>query len=112
MTNLNVIHAPGDSVARENWQRYEYGKLRGHTDYMPHAIRCEEMYLGGGRQWTAAAKAHLLREGRPAYEFNQIKPSVNSAIGYQIHNRADIAFKPRGGDADLATATILSKVTM
>ena len=112
MKNLDVIYSPSDSTARENWQRYEYGKLRGHTDYMPHAIRCEEMYLGGGRQWTAAAKAQLQRESRPAYEFNQIKPSVNSAIGYQIHNRADIAFKPRGGDADLNTATILSKVTM
>lgn len=112
MNNLNVIYSPGDSAARENWQRYEYGKVRGHLDYMPHAIRCEEMYLGGGRQWTAAQKAQLQRERRPAYEFNQIKPSVNSAIGYQIHNRADIAFKPRGGDADLNTATILSKVTM
>lgn len=112
MTNLNVIYTPGDSAARDNWQRYEYGKVRGHLDYMPHAIRCEEMYLGGGRQWTAAAKAQLQRERRPAYEFNQIKPSVNSAIGYQIHNRADIAFKPRGGDSDLNTATILSKVAM
>lgn len=31
---------------------------------------------------------------------------------YQIHNRMDIAFKPRGGDADLNRATILSKVAM
>ena len=37
---------------------------------------------------------------------------MNTAIGYQIQNRMDIAFKPRGGEADLDTATILSKVAM
>ncbi|MFT3815255.1 MAG: genomic island protein [Acidovorax sp.] len=111
-TITSPIVTPGDDAARENWNRYEYGKVRGHLDYMPHAARCEDMYLGGGRQWTPEARAQLAQERRPAYEFNQIKPSVNSAIGYQIHNRVDIAFKPRGGDADLATATILSKVAM
>jgi hypothetical protein len=39
-------------------------------------------------------------------------PSVNSAIGYQIHNRMDIAFKPRGGKADQEQAEIRSKVAM
>jgi hypothetical protein len=102
----------GDSEARENWARYLYGKDRGHTDYLPHAARCEDMYLGGGRQWSEAAKQQLKLERRPGYEFNEIMPSINSAIGYQIHNRMDIAFKPRGGDSDLFKATILSKVAM
>lgn len=101
-----------DGAARENWARYLYGKDRGHTDYMRQAERCEDMYMGGGRQWTPEAKAQLAKERRPGYEFNEIKPSVNSAIGYQIHNRMDIAFKPRGGDSDLFKATILSKVVM
>ena len=112
MTLTSTTTAPGDDAARENWSRYEYGKLRGHLDYMPHAVRCEDMYLGGGRQWPAEVRMQLEQERRPALEFNQIKPSINSAIGYQIHNRVDIAFKPRGGDADLATATIISKVAM
>lgn len=68
--------------------------------------------MGGGRQWTPEARAQLEKERRPCYEFNEIKPSVNATIGYQIHNRMDIAFKPRGGDADLNRATILSKVAM
>lgn len=102
----------GDESARENWARYQYGKDRGHLDYLPHAARCEDMYMGGGRQWTPEAKAQLAQERRPCYEFNEIKPSVNATIGYQIHNRMDIAFKPRGGDADLNRATILSKVAM
>ena len=112
MTTISPIIASGDDAARDNWNRYEYGKVRGHLDYMPHAARCEDMYMGGGRQWPADVRAELHKERRPALEINQIKPSINAAIGYQIHNRADIAFRPRGGDADLATATILSKVTM
>lgn len=102
----------GDAAARENWARYQYGKDRGHLDYLPYAARCEDMYMGGGRQWTPEARAQLAQERRPCYEFNEVKPSVNATIGYQIHNRMDIAFKPRGGDADLNRATILSKVAM
>lgn len=99
-----------DDAARENWNRYLYGKDRGHIEYTEQAARCEGMYLGGGEQWTEADKAILAEQGRPAYEFNEILPSTNSAIGYQIHNRMDIAFKPRGEKGDLAVATILSKV--
>lgn len=101
-----------DNAASENWARYLYGKDRGHTDYLIHAARCEDMYLGGGRQLTPEQRAALIAARRPGYEFNQIMPSVNSAIGYQIHNRMDIAFKPRGGDSDLFKATILSKAVM
>ena len=99
-----------DDAARENWARYLYGKDRGHTKYTEQAARCEGMYLGGGEQWTEADKAILNEQGRPSYEFNEILPSTNSAIGYQIHNRMDIAFRPRGEKGDLAVATILSKV--
>lgn len=99
-----------DDAARENWNRYLYGKDRGHIEYTEQAARCEGMYLGGGEQWSEADKLILSEQGRPAYEFNEILPSTNSAIGYQIHNRMDVAFKPRGEKGDLAVATILSKV--
>lgn len=111
MNSITVI-SNGDEAARSNWQRYQYGKDRGHLDYLKQAARCEDMYMGGGRQWTDAQRAQLAAERRPWCEFNGIKPSVNSAVGYQIHNRMDIALKPRGGDSDLDTATILSKVVM
>lgn len=101
-----------DESAKENWARYLYGKDRGHVDYMIQAEKCEGMYLGGGEQWSAADKAILHEQRRPFYEFNEVLPSTNSAIGYQIQNRMDIAFKPRGGQADMALATILSKVAM
>jgi len=101
-----------DTSARENWARYQYGKDRGHIEYTERAELCERMYMGGGEQWSDADKEILRSQGRPFYEFNEVKPSVNSAIGYQIQNRMDIAFKPRGQKGDMETATILSKVAM
>lgn len=101
-----------DSEARDNWHRYLYLRDRGHLEYMAQAAKCEGMYLGGGRQWTDTDKAILTAEGRPFYEFNEVMPSVNSALGHQIQNRMDIAFKPRGGAGDLFKATALSKVVM
>lgn len=99
-----------NDAARENWARYLYGRDRGHLEYQAQAAKCEGMYLGGGEQWDEADKAVLREEGRPFYEFNEVMPSVNSAIGYQIQNRMDIAFRPRGGRADMDTATRLNKV--
>lgn len=101
-----------EQAARENWQRYQYGKDRGHIEYTRQAAKCEGMYLGGGSQWSEADKAILTQQRRPFYEFNEIKPSVNSAVGYQIQNRMDIAFKPRGQKSDMDVATILTKVAM
>lgn len=101
-----------DQSARENWARWQYGKDRGHIEYTEQAALCERMYMGGGLQWSDTDKDILRGQGRPFYEFNEVKPSVNSAIGYQIQNRMDIAFKPRGEKGDLETATILSKVAM
>lgn len=99
-------------IARDNWARYLYGRDRGHLEYMEQAKKCEGMYLGGGEQWEADAKATLDAEHRPWYEFNEVMPSINSAVGYQIQNRMDIAFKPRGGDSDMEKATVLNKVVM
>lgn len=106
------VAADDNRGAQENWHRYQYAKYRGHLEYTAQARILEGMYLGGGRQWSEEDKQILEDQRRPAYEFNETKASVNSAIGYQIHNRMDIAFKPRGGDADQITANTLSKVAM
>lgn len=108
--NQKLTAGGTDNQARENWHRYLYGRDRGHIEYMEQARVCEGMYLGGGEQWSAEDKALLDAEGRPAYEFNEVMPSVNSALGYQIQNRMDISFKPRGGESDLNGATIIGKV--
>lgn len=39
-------------------------------------------------------------------------PAVNAAIGYQISNRMDISFRPRGMGADDDLATVHSKIAM
>ncbi|WP_295487833.1 genomic island protein [uncultured Pseudomonas sp.] len=105
---------PGaDAVtAAATWARYEYGRNRGHLDYCQRARLLENFYLGGGAQWDPEDVDTLREQGRPALEFNQVKPKINSALGYQIHNRMDISFKPRGGEADEALATTLSKLAM
>lgn len=95
--------------AKKNWQRYEYGRLRGHQHYCRNAREAENYYLGGGRQWSPEDREAVESEGRPALEFNQIKHKINTAIGYQIQNRMDIAFRPTGGEADADTAKALSK---
>lgn len=110
MANTKLAGKP--CIARDNWARYLYGRDRGHLEYMAQAKKCEGMYLGGGEQWEEDAKATLDAEGRPWYEFNEVMPSINSAVGYQIQNRMDIAFKPRGGLSDMDKATVLNKVVM
>ena len=81
-----------DTSARENWARYQYGKDRGHIEYTERAELCERMYMGGGEQWSDADKDILRSQGRPFYEFNEVKPSVNSAtakiITYLRPNRS------------------------
>lgn len=100
------------TVAAETWDRFRYGVMRGHREYTFQAQRCERMYLGGGRQWDPIEAAALREQGREPYEFNEILPSVNSAIGHQIKNRLDIQFRPRGGNSDQVQADIRSKVAM
>ncbi len=99
-------------LAREQWARYEYVKDRGHTKYCVLAKRNDDMYLGAGGQWPEDAKRELDLQGRPYYEFNDIFVSINSAIGYQIANRMDITYKPRGGKSDSKLAEIHSKIAM
>lgn len=100
------------ALATANWNRYEYAKRRGHDTYCATARKCEDFYLGGGRQWSAEDLEVLAEAGRPALEFNQIKHKLNTAIGYQIQNRMDISFRPRGRGADEDLASVLSKVAM
>lgn len=95
-------------LAQENWDRYRYGIMRGHADYVAQAAINDGFYLGGGLQWDAKTK-ELLGD-RMAVEWNEIKPAVNTVAGYQIHNRMDISFLPRGGEADEVGAELLSKV--
>jgi len=109
-------------LAAENWARYEYGISRGHREYTETARMLEGFYMGGGYDkdgilqpgghWNDADLDILQSERRPAYEFNQVKPAIDAALGYQIANRMDISFRPRSGDADKEKAEVRSKLAM
>lgn len=101
-----------DDIARDNWQRYQYGRDRGHDAYVHRARMLEGMYLGGGLQWSDADKETLRSQDRMPIEHNEIMPAVNSALGYQIANRMEIAFRPLGGRADQELAEVRGKVAM
>lgn len=109
-------------LARDNWARYLYLRDRGHVRYCRRARRLEGMYLGSGgfvdladdgvSQWDLDDAQALEDEGRKAIEFNEIADAINTALGNQIQNRVDIAFRPRGRGANKDTATTLTKVAM
>lgn len=100
-------------TARDICGRFEEVYLhRGHVNWMAHAMRLEDYYLAGGRQWTAEDRNEMEHgeNPRPAFEVDVIKPAVNAIIGYQIANRVDMSFVPRGGETDEQTAKLVSKV--
>ena len=111
-----------DTVAADNWRRYQYGLNRGHRNYTESARFLEGYYLGGtydgdgklqsGGHWSEADLDVLDAQRRPAYETNQTMPALNSAFGYQIANRLDISFRPRAGAATKELAESRSKVAM
>lgn len=98
-------------LARKTWDRYTSNLTRGHANYQRQAQKCEDFYLGSGKQWDDDTKKELENEGRPWLESNLIFAVINSVQGYQTQTRLDIAYKPREtGDQKLAD--LLSKIGM
>lgn len=98
-------------AARDVFARAYEMRTRGHDDYCRQARRNEDYYLGGGLQWKQEHRDELEATGRPAYEINEIMPSVNAASGYQIANRMDISYVPRGYGTDEKIAKVFSQFT-
>lgn len=93
-------------VARRQWNRYARAR-DGHRKYLDAAERQRAFYRGD--QWSEADLQKLREQGRPALTINQILPTINTMLGEQAANRADIRFKPRrNGDDD--GARVLQKV--
>lgn len=98
-------------LADATWNRYSSSLVRGHADYQKRASKCEDFYIGGGRQWDLDVINQLELEERPWLESNLIFSLVNSVTGYQTQSRLDIAYKPKEtGDQELAD--VLSKIGM
>ncbi|MES2488551.1 MAG: genomic island protein [Pseudomonadota bacterium] len=100
------------TIVADNWSRYDYVRSRGHDDFCKEVRRLEDYVLGGGKQWEEDDKKALEGTGRMPLEFNQILPAIKAAGGYQISNRMDISYQPRGGQATQDLANTLSKVSM
>jgi len=100
------------AIVTRNWQRFQYGKDRGHFRYVNEARHCEDMYLGAGLQWSQEDLEYLTQIGRPAQEQNHIFPAINTAIGLQLQSRVDIAFRPAKEGSSENTANLLSKLIM
>lgn len=96
--------------ARQLWDAWQYGKRRGHSDYVEQARLCEDFTLGAGLQWSEEERYELERKGKLPVEVNFILGMVQSAVGYQINNRAEIKLRPRGRGADEQKATLLQKI--
>jgi hypothetical protein len=97
-------------LAEENFSIYESDRDRGHVRYTQKAKRNEGFFFGDGDQWSDADREVMEASGRRAFEFNEIQETIKSALGFQLQNRVDITFVPRGGGATQDVATTLSKV--
>lgn len=95
------------NLATQIWNRYQFCRDNGHSDFIRKADKCERFFAGD--QWDARDLAKLRHERRPALTINKILPTVGSVMGEQIKNRAEISFRPRAGAPD-ETAEALNKV--
>ena len=96
-------------IVKKNYQRYLYGK-DAHRVYVEKAKRNENFYFGDGGHWRNADRKKLVDAKRFVCEFNEVQNKVDSAIGEQLQNRVDMAFKARNLGDDEAIAEVLTKV--
>lgn len=82
-------------IANANWARYEYGRDRGHTIYCRRARRLEDLYVGGGLQWRQEDRDQMEADDRYPIEINEVGIAVDTALGYQIHNRVSFKLSPK-----------------
>lgn len=96
-----------ENVARMNWDAYTRARDAGHDEYLKVAQRCEDFYIGEGRQWAPEDRRKLESEGKPVLEINMIKSTVNAMLGERINQRSEVRFQPRnGGMAQIADAVL------
>lgn len=95
------------------WNRFRSAMDRGHDNYTRKAKYMEDMYLGGGRQWSQDPDvvAELEAAGKPVLELNLIQSSLRTIKGYQTQSRMNISYQPRG-TGDLKISEILTKIAL
>lgn len=96
-----------DSLASEQWTRFQYCRDRGHLEFINKADKCDKFFAGD--QWLQADLNALALQRRPAITINKIISTLGTLFGEQIYNRSETIFRPASG-ATPATAEVLTKV--
>jgi hypothetical protein len=102
-------------IAYDNWARYQYARMRGHTDYIKQAQKCERYYIGYQEgicdgHWDPETRKFLEDARRPVLEINLAQPIVETKTGQQIQSRVDISYQPRWGAATQEVADVLTQL--
>lgn len=96
-----------DSIATEQWLRYQYMRDNGHMRFVEKAQKCEEFFRG--EQWDEHDLALLREQRRPAITLNKILSTLSNVFGEQIYNRSEVRYQPVG-DSQVDVAEALTKV--
>ena len=101
--------ARNDTLADEQWRRYQYSRDRSHLEFLEKAERCDAFFVGN--QWLDEDLAALNAQKRPALTINKVLATLSTVFGEQIYNRTEVLFRPSSGSSS-ETAEALSKVWM
>lgn len=93
-TNIAKYRNKGDEFAKaqENYERYSYARDNGHTGFLKKSHLCEDYFQG--LQWEEKIRRALENAGRPVLTINKTFSTINSVMGEQLQNRADVTFRP------------------
>ena len=103
----NISMKQDSTIVDEQWERYTYMRDHGHLQFLQKADKCEKFFAGD--QWEASDLAALREQRRPALTVNKIHSTLQSVLGEQIQNRAEVIFRPASGSPS-ETAEALTKV--
>src|SRR3989337_216036 len=90
MSATKEVPVVNTEAAHENWLAFQAAWDAGHQDYVTHADKCDNFYVGN--QWDEATLAKL--GGRPALTINLALRTINAIKGHYYTSRADMMFKP------------------
>lgn len=96
-----------DSLASEQWTRFQYCRDRGHLEFINKADKCDRFFAG--EQWNQSDLNALALQRRPAITINKIISTLGTLFGEQIYNRSETIFRPSSGATPM-TAEVLTKV--
>jgi hypothetical protein len=95
-------------LAEQTWNRYEYLRDHGFTEYLLLSDKCGRFWFGN--QWDEETVAKLDRQRRPHVTMNFVLTTTDTMLGEQINNRNEVRYRPRYGKNADKTSDVLNKV--